>query len=176
MRTSATGSSESGRGRPGDGGFTLLEMLLALVIIAVGISMAVIALRPDPRGVVREEGDRLAALLGLASEESSAGGMPLAWVGREGGYEFQARELTDGGPDWVVVRGDDLLHPRELPTGTSILSIQVDGQTLEFGQRVPLGTQGAHDLSVVMAVGEARAKITGTVGRFQSTLASGDET
>lgn len=174
MRTSATGCSESRR--PGEGGFTLIEMLVALAIVAVGISMAVIALQADPRGVVREEGDRLAALLGLASEESSVGGMPLAWVGRESGYEFQARELTEGGPDWTVVRGDDLLHPRDLPTGARISSIEADGRPLELGQRVPLGSQGTHELSVEIALGDARARITGTGGRFQSALASGDGT
>jgi type II secretion system protein H len=176
MRTSAPGCFEWACRRGNSGGFTLLEMLVALVIIAVAISTAIVALRPDPRGLVRQEGDRLAVLLGLASEESGVGGMPLAWVGREDGYEFQARELTDAGPEWVVVRGDDLLHPRQLPSGTHILSIQVDGEAAELGRRVPLGNQGTHELSVEIAVGEARARITGTAGRFQSTLAAGDGT
>jgi general secretion pathway protein H len=172
MRTSATGCSEALVRRAA--GFTLLEMLVVLVIIGIGISTAVIALRPDPRAVVREEGNRLADLLGLASEESDLGGAPLAWIGRDGGYEFQSRELTDQGPDWVVVRGDDLLHPREFPAGTLILSIRMDGQALDLGQRVPLGRLGAHDLSVEIALGDARARITGQEGHFRSTLAQGD--
>jgi len=157
-------------------GFTLIELLVVLVIIGVGIATTVIALRPDPRNVVRQEGDRLAALLGLASEESGVGGKPLAWIGQEGGYEFQARELTDLGPDWVVVRGDDLLHPRQLPNGMNIRAIQVDGKPLEFGQRVTLGNQGAHDVSVEIASGEAHAMITSTAGHFQSALAVGSGT
>ena len=173
MRTLAPGCCR--RCRRQVGGFTLIELLVVMVIISVGISVAVIALRPDNRGVVREEGDRLAALLGLASEESGVNGMPLAWIGNENGYEFQARELTDQGPDWTLVRGDDLLHPRQLPTGAYIRSIQVDGQPLEFGQRIPLGDQGTHDVSVEIALGEDRVKVTGKAGHFQSS-ALGDGT
>lgn len=157
-------------------GFTLMELLVVLVIIAIGVSTAVIALRPDPRGMVREEGDRLAVLLGLASEESSQGGMAMAWVGREDGYEFQTRELTDMGPEWMVVRGDDLLHPRQLPNGTTIRGIQVDGKALEPGQRVALGNRGALQLSVEIGLGDTRARITGADGRFQSALVPGDDT
>ena len=79
MRTSATGSSENGCRR--SRGFTLLELLVVLVIISIGISTVVIALQPDTRGMVSEEGERLALLLGLASEESALGGTTLAWVG-----------------------------------------------------------------------------------------------
>lgn len=173
MRTSVPGCSEDLRQ---DRGFTLIELLVVMVIIAVGISVAVIALHPDNRGIVRQEGERLAALLGLASEESGVNGMPLAWVGNPAGYEFQARELTDQGPDWTLIRGDDLLHSRQLPSGAYIRSIQVDGQTLEFGQRVSLGTEDTHDLSVEIALGEERVKVTGKGGHFQSAPASGEGT
>jgi type II secretion system protein H len=176
MRTSVPGCSESSRRQAIDRGFTLIELMVVMVIIAVGISVAVIALRPDNRGVVRQEGGRLAALLGLANEESGINGTPLAWIGNEGGYEFLARELTDQGPDWTVIRGDDLLHPRQLPTGTYIRNIQVDGQTLGFGQRVSLGNQATHDLSVEIALGEDRVRVTGKAGHFQSAPAPGDGT
>jgi general secretion pathway protein H len=162
MRTSATGRSEAG--------FTLLELLVVLVII--GIATTVIALRPDPRAAVREEGDRLAVLFGLASEETATTGMAMAWVGRDGGYEFQTRELSDSGPDWTVASSDDLLHPRQLPGGMSIRSIQVDGKPLELGQRVGLG--GVHDISLEITTGTASATISGTAGHFQSTLAAGE--
>jgi general secretion pathway protein H len=149
-----------------------MEMLVVLVIIGVGVATTVMALRPDPRGVVRQEADRLAALLGLASEQSAVGGLPLAWIGHEGGYEFQVRELTDLGPDWAVVRGDDLLRPRQLPSGTAIRSIRVDGRMVGLGQRVPLHGQGAHDVSVEIGLGDARARVTGTAGHFRSALAA----
>lgn len=176
MRTSVPGCSERSCRRTADRGFTLIELLVVLIIISVGLSVAVIALRPDSRAVVRQEGERLAVLLELASEESGVNGMPLAWAGTENGYEFHARELTDQGPDWIVIRGDDLLHPRELPTGTTILGIRLDGQILAFGQRVPLGNQTTHKLSVEIALGEDRVEVTGKAGHFESAPVSGDGT
>ena len=164
------------RGHASSGGFTLMELLVVLVIISIGISTVVIALQPDSRGVVMEEGERLAALLDLASEEADLGGSPLAWVGREDGYEFQSRQLTDVGPDWVVVRGDDLLHPRQLPQSTNIRSIRMDGRDLALGERVALGSRGAQDLVVVISLGDSRARIIGLNGRFHASLETGDGT
>ncbi len=174
MRTSVPGCSDFACRPIAGRGFTLIELLVVLVIISVGLSVAVIALRPDSRAVVREEGERLALLLRLADEESGVNSMPLAWVGNETGYEFQARALTDQGPDWSVIRGDDLLHPRRLPNGMTIRSIRVDGQLLDFGQRVALGRWATHELSVEIALGEDRVKVTGRSGRFDSEpLAAG---
>ncbi len=161
MRTSATGPSEAG--------FTLLELLVVLVIIGVGVATTVVALRPDPRVAVREEGNRLAVLFGLASEESATTGMTLAWVGLDGGYEFQSREINDAGPDWSTISSDDLLHPRQLPGGMKLRGIAVDGHALALGQRVALA--GGHDVAVEITSGEASALISGSDGHFQSTLA-----
>jgi general secretion pathway protein H len=176
MQTSVRGCSDSARRRPVARGFTLLELLVVMVIISLGIAVTVISLRPDTRGIVREEGARLAALLVLASEESGINGTPLAWMGNEQGYQFLARELTDQGPDWSIIRGDDLLHPRQLPTGATIRSIRLDGQALEFGQRVLLGNQAPQEVAVELALGEDRVRVTGKAGRFESAPVAEDGT
>jgi len=149
-------------------GFTLLEMLVALVILAIGMATAVIALRPDESRQLATEADRLALLLDQAREESALGGMPLAWVAREDGYEFQRRELTDAGPDWIVVRGDDLFHPRDLPVGLHLRSIDMDGRPLEFGKRVPLGADGVRKLVVELSGGAARARVASAGEGFEA--------
>ena len=140
-------------------GFTLLEMLVALVILAVGVSAAVLAFRPDQGRQLNQEAERLALLLEQAEEESWLGGMPLAWVVREDGYEFQRRELTIDGPGWVTVRGDDLFRPRALAGIARIQWVQADGRELAFGDRAVLGGQGVQQISVGLALGEARARV-----------------
>ena len=140
-------------------GFTLLEMLVALVILAIGVSGAVLAFRPDPGRQLGQEAERLALLLGQAEEESWLGGMPLAWVAREDGYEFQRRELTIDGPGWVTVRGDDLFHPRVLPGLARIQWVRADGRELGFGERAVLGGQGLQQLAVSLTLGATRMRV-----------------
>ncbi len=171
MRTSVTGCSEVSTipalvapasvpaRMPALRGHTLLEMLVALFILALGISAAVLALRPNEARILAGEADRLALLLEQAREESALGGMPLAWVAREDGYEFQRREVTESGPQWSVVRGDDLLRPRALPTGMVIRRIDLDGQVLSFGERVPLGLANPQDLAIEISLGGARTRV-----------------
>ncbi|MDD3530135.1 MAG: prepilin-type N-terminal cleavage/methylation domain-containing protein [Gallionellaceae bacterium] len=148
-------------------GFTLLEMLIALVVVAVAIATATLALRPDEARQLAAEAERLALLMAQAREESALGGVPLAWVAAEDRYEFQRREVTDRGPAWVVVRGDDLLHPRELPTGLSIRRLEADGRRLAYGERLDLGLQGARRLSVDLTLGEARSRVVADEAGFR---------
>jgi general secretion pathway protein H len=144
---------------PPQRGFTLLEMLVALVVLAVGVAGAVLAFRPDEGRRLGQEAERIGLLLEQAGEESDLGGMPLAWVAREDGYEFQRRELTADGPGWVTVRGDDLFHPRVLPTAARIQSIQADGREVSYGERVVLGGQGIQRMTVELTLGGARARV-----------------
>ena len=140
-------------------GFTLLELLVALVILAIGLSGAVLAFRPDQDRQLGLEAERLALLLEQAEDESALGGMPLAWVARADGYEFQRRELTVDGPGWVTVRGDDLFHPRVLPGVARIQWLRADGRVPGYGERVVLGGQGIQQLAVGLVLGDARLRV-----------------
>lgn len=140
-------------------GFTLLEMLVALVVMAVAIAAASLALRPDDARQLAGEAERLALLLAQARDESELGGRKLAWVGAEDRYGFERREMTGNGPSWSVLHGDDLLHPRRLPEGFSIRRIEADGRLLAYGERLHLDPLGARVVLIELAMGQARTLI-----------------
>lgn len=156
---------------PPQRGFTLLEMLVALAVLAVGIAGAVLAFRPDEGRQLGQEAERMSLLLEQAAEEADLGGMPLAWVAREDGYEFQRRVLTADGPDWETLRGDDLFHPRVLPGLARIQRVEADGRPIGFGERVVLGGQGIQRLAVDLILGGASARVERRPdGRFMHAL------
>lgn len=111
MPTSAAGNSRcaAGDGR-GAGGFTLLEMLVALVIVGMVTALAAFALPPSQNAQMQREAQRLAALFDAARQYAAQTGVPLAWASGPGGYAF----LQIGPQGWEPVRSD-LLRPRIWP-------------------------------------------------------------
>jgi len=81
-----------------DGGFTLVELLVVLVIIGL-VSAAVVVGMPDPRGALRGEALRLAARAEAARERAMMDNKPVALVLKDGGYGFEWRT----GGEWRAV-------------------------------------------------------------------------
>jgi type II secretory pathway pseudopilin PulG len=148
-----------------------MEMLVALVIMALALALAgaSLTLRPDDARQLATEAARLAMLLEQAREESALGGMALAWVAEEDRYEFERRGISRSGPEWTVVRGDDLLRPRQFPGGLHISRIEADGRPLVFGERLNLGLQGAQGVMIELAFGQERTRIRSRDDRFEVT-------
>jgi general secretion pathway protein H len=76
MPTSVPGNSR----RPPARGFTLIEVLLVLAIIAVAVGVVSVALRDSAAARLDEEGERLAALLEMARAEARVAGAAVYWV------------------------------------------------------------------------------------------------
>lgn len=137
MRISATGRVNNRPGTATTAGFTLLEVLVVLVIISVIISLAVLAIDTGPKEL-RREGNRIASLLELASEEAVMNGREYRAVLRRHGYSFEL--LREG--KWQSA-ADDLFRPRQLPDGLSLqlflenreipLNDEEDPETAETG-------------------------------------------
>ncbi len=61
-------------------GFTLLELLVVLAIVAVSAGLATLALRDSTTTRLERDAVRLAALLEMARAESRASGTPVRWL------------------------------------------------------------------------------------------------
>jgi general secretion pathway protein H len=65
-------------------GFTLIELILVVAIIAIASSLVVLALRDPDASQLEEEAARLAALLEGARAEARASGLAASWEPRSG--------------------------------------------------------------------------------------------
>ncbi|WP_422843952.1 prepilin-type N-terminal cleavage/methylation domain-containing protein [Acidovorax sp. M2(2025)] len=70
-------------------GFTLLELLVVISIIALATAGVGLALRDSGQTLVEREAARLAALLESARAQARAGGLPVRWRAEAGGFRFE---------------------------------------------------------------------------------------
>lgn len=141
-------------------GFTLLEMLVALLIMGLAVALVSAIVRPDDRARLRVEGDRLAQLLRLAATQARTTGQTLGWSSDGTGYRFW--RVSDGGA-WSEIHRDDLLRRRRLPRGMSIAAFEVEGAQAQRGMRLefpPYGVTPA--FRIEMALGRQRVSVAGS--------------
>ena len=154
-------------------GFTLLELLVTLSIIAVAIAATTLALRPDGARLLASEAERLSLLLEQAQEEAELSGQPLAWVAGDHHYAFERRELTRNGPIWSPVTDDHLWRMRTLPEGLEIDRVEADRQQIAAGERLLLDSFGFRQVVIELSLGRARARILGDGEGFVVSSLSG---
>ena len=136
-------------------GFTLIELLVVLMIMGLIVGLAAAIVRPDDRGLLRVEAERLAQLLDLAAAESRLTGTPVAWTADGSAYRFW-RMTIDG--DWVEVRDSDLLRARTLPRGMRIAGLQVENAPAKGAMRLQFAPYYGASLSftIDLSLGDAR--------------------
>lgn len=98
-------------------GFTLLELLIVIVIVAILFSFVSLNIRSTtPEDIIKEEANRLQRLIQLVLEEA-------VLKNQEYGLEFKAnsyRFLVYNESQWQTINGDKLLRQRELPEDMEI--------------------------------------------------------
>jgi general secretion pathway protein H len=140
-------------------GFTLLEMLVALVVASIMLSVVTLQLMPNAQTVLSEESKRLAFLMENGAMASQAGGQPLAWSGTGSSYRFWLR--TKEG-EWVRIERDNLLHPRNLPNTVHIGEVSFNGRRIEPGSLVVLSPElSAKEFRVSLLSGDLYSDIVG---------------
>ena len=110
-------------------GFTLLELLVALVIAGVLVGVATLSIGAFERGL-RFEVERLAQLLYLAREEALVRGTPIRLEVHDEGYRFiMLRDRR-----WQPIRDDRDLRERGWLGPTRVAIERADGMpVIEFG-------------------------------------------
>jgi len=87
-------------------GFTLLELMVVLVIIALGTAGVAVAMRDGAQSQLEREAIRLSALLESARARSQVSGVPVRWQVSANGFVFsglppQAGDETQLPEDWI---------------------------------------------------------------------------
>jgi general secretion pathway protein H len=113
-------------------GFTLLELLVVISIIAVATAGTALALRDSSSGALEREAERLAALLEAGRAQSRASGVPVRWHSVAGGFRFVGLPPERLPTQWLSpstsVRGESqlLLGPEPLIAAQGITLVSRD--------------------------------------------------
>jgi type II secretion system protein H len=145
----------------GESGFTLIEVMVVVVIIAVLSSMLVIVAMPGDAALADREARRLAALLELASAEARASGESIAWSPEGDGYSFWQR--SDDG-EWTRFPETSIYRHRSFGGRTELREVLIDARILPQGDRItmsPYGTRGL--IEATIAGGNAQITLRGGV-------------
>lgn len=106
-------------------GFTLLELLVVLVLMALLTSLVSINATPDPKQQLAEQARRLGLLMSMAADEARIRQQPLALEADLRGYRFVSEE----GGERQLLSGDEMLHDRSWERPLTRLAVERDGQT-----------------------------------------------
>jgi general secretion pathway protein H len=85
-RTSAPGSDARGRAAAG---FTLLELMVVMLLVAVATGMVTLSMRDASQNKLDEEGARLSAVLESARAQSRIVGTEVRWQPSQDGASFE---------------------------------------------------------------------------------------
>jgi type II secretion system protein H len=118
-------------------GFTLLELLIAVAIIAIVSSTLVVKAWPDAAASADSEARRLAALLESAISEARTSGQAIAWSPEGSGYAFWRRNAEGA---WTHFPEDSVYRPRRLAAGAVLRS--------ERAVLVPYGMAGGIEAAI----------------------------
>ncbi|SDV48487.1 GspH/FimT family pseudopilin [Chitinasiproducens palmae] len=139
------------------GGFTLIEMLVVIVIGAILVSLASLSLTRNPRTELVDEARRLALLFESASDEAQLRSRPVVWQPVPGGYRFMVRDADQ----WRVI-GDDLLRPRTWRGGVAQARIDYAGE--HDAKRLVFGTESVGQPAAVTLGSDAGQVVVWTTG------------
>jgi len=105
-----------------EGGFTLIEIVLVIVIISVMTMMVAPSFFSSTRVSVDQEARRLAKALRLASDEATLTGKPIRWSAHTHAYSF---ESPDAEGAWQLL-DERPYTPHHFPNNISMVEVHLN--------------------------------------------------
>ena len=150
-------------------GFTLIEMLVVVLIMGLLVGLVSVITRPDARGLLRIEAERLAQLMDLAASEASLTGKTIGWTANGPSYGFW-RFREDSG--WSEIRDNDLLRERTLPPGMTISDLQVENMRPQGAMRLEFTPYAPPQFfTIELSFGEEHYAVVASAGGIARALA-----
>ena len=147
MQTSAAGSPErrfcrGTAGAIGQRGFTLIELMVVVLIVALASGMVAFSLR-DTQGIALErEGQRLAAMLEYARAQSRLQGTPVRWRATPQGFALEGLNKPVPEQPWLSedTRVLDVLPRNPAIDPATLASLALGPEPVLAPQSVLLGS------------------------------------
>jgi general secretion pathway protein H len=147
------------------GGFTLVELLVVLVLIAIAAGTATLALRDGEAVRLEREAARLVALLEAARAEARASGVAVRFELRDGTFGFAGLPARLRPPEGWQAEG---LQARIESPGQALTGSGVALQAIALGPEPLIGAQ-----RIVLQLGERQLAVV-TDGLAPFSVASGE--
>ena len=134
-------------------GFTLIEILVVVLIIAITAGVAVIAYDSDDRVVVAHEAKRFGGAIEHASARAQWRAETLGVSADGNGWRFWRRPVDAN--RWLPVVDDDVLAAHAMPAGIAVNPLSFAGQALPPEAIVPLRASGHNEPFAFLLRGKA---------------------
>lgn len=133
-------------------GFTLLELLVVISIIAIASAGVSFAIRDSSQTALDREGERLAALLESGRALSRTSGRTMRWRDTAQGFRFEGLNADKLPANWLspqtAVQWDEGTNPQVLTLGPEPI-IEPQAITLmQEGHKRRIATDGLHPFAV----------------------------
>lgn len=124
------------------GGFTLIEILVVVAVLAIAAGLAFVSLDGDERGMVARESRRLAGAIEYAAARAQMRSetLGISAQGRRWHFWVKGRDMR-----WIPLADDEALAPHTMPAPLTARAVSYAGRALDEEAIVPLRPSGRNE-------------------------------